>query len=110
MRFHNPRYAIFAIAGLAITHVAPALAETGKQIKFSQAEVERVCDYYVNNREAFEACVTTNLETGVEVHYLPTGELGPSYPINVDFCSLNTLEYAPDSPLSDGNGYVNPCY
>ncbi|MGI8935062.1 MAG: hypothetical protein ACR2FS_13410 [Phormidesmis sp.] len=103
-------FTIFAVVGLTIATASPVLAESGKQIKFAQAEVERVCDYYVNNREAFDACVTANLETGVEVHYLPSGDLGPSYTINVDFCELNTLEYLPDSPLADGNGYVNPCY
>ncbi|MGB3668524.1 MAG: hypothetical protein WA984_00325 [Phormidesmis sp.] len=91
------------------TVVLPAMAESGTVIRFSQAEVESVCDYYVNNRQAFDKCVELNLESGVQIHYTESSARGPSYATNWDFCPLNTLEYAPDSPASNAEGYWQPC-
>ena len=95
---------------VAIAAPSAATAESGKQIKFATAEIERVCDFYANNRTAFDACVEEHHETGVEVVFYEGDTRGPSYVIGVEFCSLNTLEYAPDSPLADADGYYNPCY
>ena len=86
------------------TVISPAMAESGNVIRFSQAEVERVCDYYVNNRQAFDKCVELNLESGVRIHYTESSTRGPSYATNWDFCPLNTLEYAPESPSSNAEG------
>lgn len=98
------------LAAIAATTARPAYSESGTFIRFGQVEVEQVCNYYTNNLEAFNACVALNSETGVEVHYYENSERGPSYATNWDFCPLNTLEYVPESPMSDANGYVQPCY
>lgn len=98
--------AAFFVASIA----TPAIAESGTFIRFGQVEVERVCNYYTNNREAFDNCVSLNLESGVKVHYTEDSERGPSYATNWDFCPLNTVTYAPEDPLSNQEGYVQPCW
>ena len=106
----KPGLIAFGIMTAVIATTAPARSESGTFIRFGQVEIEQVCNYYTNNYEAFDACVTTNLKTGVEVHYTDDSQRGPSYATDWSFCPLNTLEYVPESPLSDADGYVQPCY
>lgn len=103
------RLAVIFSGSVLTLIAAPAIAELGTFIRFGQVEVERVCNYYTNNREAFDDCVSLNLESGVEVHYTENSERGPSYATNWDFCPINTLTYALESPLSNQDGYVQPC-
>lgn len=105
------KFAAFGIlAAIAATTVRPAYSESGSFIRFGQVEIEQVCNYYTNNFDAFNACVALNTKTGVKVYYYEDSERGPSYATNWDFCPLNTLEYAPESPASNAEGYVQPCF
>ena len=102
-------YAALAL-GIFVTTMATAVsAETSSTIMYTQDEIERVCYQWTNNHEAFNFCVESHQQIGVEVFLSPNGDRGSSYYRNPEFCSLNDETYAPDSPVAGRNGYINPC-